>query len=74
MLKIKLFAAAAFLAFVSGAFLLSSDDARAQSRKNSENRDAVLEKVAGYKQWQEVRKPEKKSDEPSIILNSTAMG
>lgn len=79
MLKIKLFAVLVFLAFVSGAFLFSSGETRAQSTKTSEKRDKILETVAGYKLWKQVQKPDAdlsilKKDEPSVILNSTAMG
>ncbi len=72
MLKIKLFAAFAFLALASCAFLFSNNLTQAQS--NKEKRDKILEEVADYKVWKQVQKPEKKSDEPSIIFNSTAMG
>ena len=72
--KIKLFAVAAFLAFAACAFLFSNDKSHAQSGKTDKNRDGILQKVAGYKGWKQVLKPEKKPDEPSIILNSTAMG
>lgn len=74
MLKIKLFAVLAFLAFASVAFLLAGGETRAQSGKNDKKRDTILEKVASYKAWNEVKKPEKEFAEPSIILNSTAMG
>jgi hypothetical protein len=74
MLKIKLFAVFAFLAFAVFAFLFSSNKSQAQTGKTSERRDEVLEKVAGYKSWLPVQKPEKKSDEPSVVLDSTAMG
>ena len=71
MLKIKLFAVAAFLAVAACAFLFSNNRSLAQSEKN---RDDILQKVAGYKTWKQIVKPEKKIDEPSIILNSTGMG
>ena len=73
-LKIKLFAVAAFLAFAACAFLFSNNKSLAQSGKADKNRDDALQKVAGYKSWKQLQKPEKKPDEPSTILNSTAMG
>jgi hypothetical protein len=74
MLKIKIFAVFAFLTFAGGAFLFSSSKSQAQSSKNDARRDEVLEKVADYKSWRQIRKPEQKAVEPSIILNSTGMG
>ena len=80
MLKIKLFAAFAFLAFVSCAFLFSSGKTQAQSSKTSEKRDVILKEVAGYKLWKQVQKPEKKVDdvtlitEPVTVYNSTIAG
>lgn len=81
MLKIKLFAAALFLAIVSCVFLCSNSETQAQSNKRDEKRDEILEKIAGYKGWKQVQKPLKesepgilKSDEPTAIFNSTAMG
>lgn len=62
MLKIKLFSLFAFLTFAGSAFLFSSNGTRAQSSENVKKRDDVLEKVAGYKNWKQVQKPEKKSD------------
>jgi hypothetical protein len=57
MLKIKLFAAFAFLSFAAGVFLLADNKSSAQTNKTSEKRDEVLEKVAGYKVWKQVQKP-----------------
>jgi len=79
MLKIKLFAIAAFLGFAACAFLFSSSKIEAQSSENSKKRDEILEKVSAYKVWKQVQKPESnslallKSDAVSII-DSTAMG
>jgi hypothetical protein len=74
MLKIKLFAIAAFLAFVSCAFLFSGGKSQAQSSENVTKRDEILEKVATYKLWQQVQKPEKKADEVLTIDNSALAG
>lgn len=81
MLKIKLFAVAAFLAFASLAFLFSSSKIEAQSSENKQQRDEILEKVALYKIWQQVQKTEQKSDLSGILKtdvltidNSAAMG
>ena len=79
MLKIKLFAFAAFLAFASCTFLFSSGKTQAQSSKTDEKRDEILGKVAAYKLWQQVQKPEKKDEdavksEVLTIDNSAAMG
>lgn len=81
MLKIKLFAAALFLAIVSCVFLCSNSETQAQSNKKDEKRDEILEKIAAYKGWKRVQKPEiktepgiLKSDEPTTVFNSTAMG
>ncbi len=59
MLKLKLFAVAAFLAFASCAFLFPSNNSQAQSNENAKKRDEILEKVASYKIWKQVQKPEK---------------
>ena len=80
MLKIKLFVAFAFLAFASAAFLFSNNKSQAQTGKTDARRDEVLEKVAGYKNWNQVQKPETKPDlsvlksDAVTILDSTAMG
>lgn len=81
MLKIKLFAVFVILAFASCAFLFSNDKTQAQSGKRDEKRDQILEKIAGYKSWKQVQKPVENSDlsilksnEPTYILDSTAMG
>ena len=70
MLKLKLFAVAAFLAFASCVFLFSSNKSQAQSNKNIEKRDEILEKVADYKIWKQVQKPEKKSED---VLKTDAL-
>jgi hypothetical protein len=74
MLKIKFFAVAAFLAVAACAFLFSNNRSQAQTGKTAQNRDAILQTIAGYKAWKQVVKPEKKTAEPEIIINSTAMG
>ena len=74
MLKIKLFAITAFLAFASAAFLFSGGKSQAQSSENAKKRDEILEKVASYKLWRQVQKPEKKADEVLTIDNSAAAG
>lgn len=74
MLKLKLFAVAAFLAFASCAFLFSSNKSQAQTNENAKKRDEMLEKVADYKIWKQVQKPEKKSDEVLTISNSAVSG
>ena len=74
MLKLKLFAVAAFLAFASCVFLFSSNKSQAQSNENANNRDEMLEKVADYKIWKQVQKPEKKSDEVLTISDSAVSG
>jgi hypothetical protein len=66
MLKFKLFAVAAFLAFVSCVFLFSSNKIAAQTSKVTNKRDEILEKVASYKIWKQVQKPEKKSDSVEV--------
>jgi hypothetical protein len=67
MLKIKLFAAFAFLVFASCAFLFSGGKSKAQSDENAQKRDEILGKIAAYKIWQQVHKPEKTSDFSSIL-------
>lgn len=80
MLKIKLFAVFAFLAFAAGAFLFSNTKTQAQSSENAKNRDEILEKVAGYKTWKQVVKPAKESNLDVLkknvftITDSAAMG
>jgi hypothetical protein len=79
MLKLKLFIVAAFVAFASSAFLFSNSKIEAQSNKISENRDEILQKVADYKIWKQVRKPEKKFEDAAKtdvfpIIDSAAMG
>ncbi len=77
MLKIKLFAALAFMVSVACVFLFSDNKSRAQTGKTSERRDEVLERVAGYKGWKQVLKPEKPVDGTEIVAQpvlSTTMG
>lgn len=79
MLKLKLFAIAAFLAFASCAFLFSSKKIEAQTSENTKKRDEMLEKVANYKGWKQVQKPEKKSEDVlktdvMTISNSSVAG
>lgn len=79
MLKIKLFAIAAFLAFAACAFLFPNSKIEAQSSESVKKRDEILEKVAGYKLWKQVQKPESKSlellkTEVFSVSDSTAMG
>ncbi len=62
MLKLKLFAVAAFLALASCAFLFSNNKIEAQTSENAKKRDDILGKVAAYKIWKQVQKPEKKAD------------
>ena len=73
-LKIKFFVVFAFLAFAACAFLFSNNKSQAQTSKNDKDRDEILQKVANYKNWKELVKPEAEPEKPSIILNSTAMG
>ena len=77
MLKIKLFAVFAFLLTVAGVFLLAGGRSQAQTDKNNERRDETLEKVAGYKLWKQVQKPEKTSDvtveNPALTVFSTTI-
>jgi hypothetical protein len=73
MLKIKLFAIAAFLAFAACAFLFSSGKIEAQSSRNTEKRDEILEKVAAYKVWKQVQKPEKKPELTEPTTGSTGL-
>ena len=63
MLKIKLFIVAMFLSFASCAFLLSNNKIEAQTSEKVQNRDEILEKVADYKGWKQIQKPEKKSED-----------
>lgn len=62
---LKLFVVAFFATFAAGAFLFSSGHSQAQTGKSSEPRDEVLERVANYKNWKQVHKPEKTVDETS---------
>ena len=76
---LKLFIIGAFAAFAAGAFLFSSGGSLAQTGKSGERRDAVLERVANYKNWKQVQKPEKKPDDaaekkPIEVLASTVGG
>ncbi|MEP6903769.1 MAG: hypothetical protein ABJA66_18745, partial [Actinomycetota bacterium] len=61
MLKLKLSAVAAFLAFASCVFLFPNNKIEAQTNENIKKRDEILEKVAFYKIWQQVIKKEDKS-------------
>ena len=74
MLKIKLFAVFAFLAVAAGIFLFSSGKSQAQTGKLDAKRDEVLEKVANYKIWKQVQKPEKESGEVVTISDSSPAG
>ena len=74
MLKIKLFAAFAFFAFAACVFLFSNNASQAQTGKTGERRDEVLEKVAAYKVWKQVQKPENKSEEVVTISDSSPAG
>jgi len=79
MLKTKLFAVAAFLAFALCAFLFPNNKIEAQSSENTKKRDEILEKVGSYKLWKQVQKPESKSldivkSDAVSIIDSTAMG
>ena len=78
--KIKFFASVAFLAVVAGVLLFSNDKSRAQSGKSSAKRAEVLEKIADYKGWKQVRKPETQTGLSILktgavpIFDSSAMG
>ena len=77
--NLKFFVIAAFLAFAACAFLFSSGKIEAQSKENSKKRDEILEKVAAYKVWKQVQKPETKLEDAAktdviSIADSTAMG
>jgi hypothetical protein len=79
MLKLKLFAVAAFLAFASCAFLFPNNKIEAQLRESTEKRDEILEKVASYKIWKQVQKPEKKTDSAEVktdvvVISDSAVG
>jgi hypothetical protein len=79
MLKIKLFAIAVFLFLAACAFLFPGSKIEAQSSENAKKRDETLEKVAAYKLWKQVQKPESKSldllkSDTISIADSTAMG
>ena len=79
MLKIKLLTIAALLAFAVCGFLLPSNKIEAQSKDKNENRDEILQTVAGYKTWKQVQKPEKKVEDAANtdvfpIIDSAAMG
>jgi len=74
MLKIKLFAIFAVLAFAACFFLFSSNRTQAQSGKTSAPRDEVFEKVANYKIWRQVQKTEKETGEVVTISDSSPAG
>jgi hypothetical protein len=74
MLKIKLLAVFAFLAVAAVAFLFGNNETRAQSGKTGAKRDEVLEKVADYKTWKQVQKPEKEPGEVVTISDSSPAG
>jgi len=74
MLKIKLFAVFAFLAVAAGVFLFSNNKSQAQTGKRDAKRDAILEKVANYKIWKQIQKPEKEPGEVLTISDSSAAG
>ena len=63
MLKLKLFAVAAFAMFALCAFLFSNSKIEAQTNEKSQTRDEILQKVADYKGWKQVQKPEKKVED-----------
>jgi len=82
MLKIKLFAVAAFLAFAAAAFLFPNLRVEAQSSENAKKREEILEQVAGYKTWKQVQKPAEEPAEkpengavPNVLdVNSLSIG
>ena len=78
MLKLKLLIIAAFAVFASSAFLFSSNYTQAQTKENAAKRDEILQKVAYYKTWQQVQKPEKKSEDvitPDVLtISDSAVG
>jgi hypothetical protein len=70
---LKLAVIGVFLAFAAGLFLFSNGRTQAQSSKNEKKRDGVLERVAGYKNWKQVQKPEKKVDETAAATDVLAV-
>lgn len=79
MLKTKLFAVAAFLAFALCAFLFPNNKIEAQSSEKTKKRNEILEKVGSYKLWKQVQKPDKRSEDGKItevisISDSTMAG
>lgn len=79
MLRIKLFAIVAFLAFALCAFLFPNNKIEAQSSEKTKKRNEILEKIGSYKLWKQVQKPESKSldvvkSDAVSIIDSTAMG
>ncbi len=69
MLKLKLFIVAAFVTFASCVFLFSSSKIEAQTSEKVQNRDEILQKVAFYKIWKQVQKPESKVDLTKLKTN-----
>ena len=72
MLKLKLFIVAAFVAFASCVFLFPNSKIEAQTSEKVQNRDEILQKVADYKDWKQVQKPENPKPELSDILKTDA--
>lgn len=70
MLKFKLIAVFVFATFAVGAFLTSGPRTLAGG-DDKKKADEVLAKVANYKSWNQVVKPEVKKDAPSDVLGFT---
>lgn len=77
--NLKLFVTGLFLTLAAGAFLFSSGRSQAQTGKTDERRSEILERVANYKAWKQVQKPEKKpvdaaEKKPVEVFASTVGG
>ena len=59
---LKMFVVASFATSAAAFFLLSSAGSRAQTSESAKKHREALEKVADYKTWKQVLKPEKPAD------------
>ena len=73
--KLKLLIISVFLAFAAFTFFVPNDKIEAQTNENLKKKAKILKKVADYKTWNQVNKPDKKTDSDILtIAESTAAG
>ncbi|MBS1793104.1 MAG: hypothetical protein JSS81_04580 [Acidobacteria bacterium] len=74
MLKFKLLAVALTVVLGGIGFLSTRDRTAAQTGETAVKRDELLNRIADYKNWRQVQKPEKKTDEVLTIIDSAPAG